>query len=59
MYEARWPKRVLAWQPSGKKRRAPALTCQTYINRDMEESELMNGDWNNRNLWREKMANSY
>lgn len=59
MNEMRWPKRILEWQPEGRRRRgAPALTWQKYIQKAMEDRGLEGGDWNNRQLWREKTANS-
>lgn len=57
--ETRWPQKILDWQPVGERKRgAPALTWQRYINRAVDEIELTDEDWNNKGLWRENKGNS-
>lgn len=47
------------WEPLGKRRsRRLALRWETYIGHAMENKDLREGDWNLRELWREKTANS-
>nr|CAH7733017.1 unnamed protein product [Callosobruchus chinensis] len=59
MPEHRWPKQVLEWEPPGRRRRGrPALRWETYIGHAMIDRDLRVGDWNVRELWREKTANS-
>ena len=59
MPEYRWPKRILEWEPPGRRRRGrPTLRWKTYIGQAMAERGLREGDWNDRELWRVKTANS-
>nr|CAH7767557.1 unnamed protein product [Callosobruchus chinensis] len=61
MPEHRWPKRVLEWEPPGRRRRGrPALRWETYsyIGQAMIDRDLRVGDWNVKELWRKKTANS-
>nr|CAH7749295.1 unnamed protein product [Callosobruchus chinensis] len=47
MPEHRWPKRVLEWEPPGRRRRGrPALRWETYIGHAMIDRDLRVGDWN-------------
>lgn len=59
MPEGRWPKKILEWQPSRRRKRGrPTLEWEKYIKEAMEDRSLRPGDWENRDLWRSKTANS-
>ncbi|CAG9836974.1 unnamed protein product [Diabrotica balteata] len=59
MPEHRWPKRILNWDPLGRRRRGrPATRWKTYVGNVMIDRDLREGDWENRMLWRTKTANS-
>lgn len=55
MSETRWPKQILQYSPRGKRRRGrPAMKWKSHIANAMEERGLQIGDWNNRQLWKQK-----
>jgi hypothetical protein len=56
MEEGRLPKEVMKWRPPGRRKRGrPKLTWEEGIRGLMEERELMEEDWNDRNSWRKMM----
>ena len=56
----RWPKIIANWSPHGRRKRGrPALNWEAYIKAAMDERDLREGDWENRELWKQKTVNSY
>jgi hypothetical protein len=56
MEEGRLPKEVVKWRPPGRRKRGrPKLTLAEGIGGLMGERGLMEGDWKDRNNWREKI----
>ena len=58
MEEGRLPKKVMKWSPPGRRKRGrPKLTWAEEISGLMEEKELMEEDWNDRDNWRKNIYN--
>jgi hypothetical protein len=52
MNDERWPKKVLNWNPPGRRKRGrPPETWMKQVWRDMEERNLAEGDWRDRGRW--------
>lgn len=58
MPKQRWPRKVTEWSPFGRRRRGrPALSWENYIKSIMAEKGLREGDWENKDFWKQKTAN--
>jgi hypothetical protein len=56
MEEGRLPKKVMKWSPLGRRKRGiPKHTWAEEIRGLMEEKELMEEDWNDRDKWKKKI----
>ena len=56
MEEGRLPKKFMKWSPPGRRKRGrPKLTWAEEIRGLMEEKELMEEDWNDRDNWRKNI----
>ena len=56
MEEGRLPKEVMKLSPPGRRKRGrPKLTWAEEIRGLMEEKELMEEDWNDRDKWKRKI----
>ena len=56
MEEARLPKEVMKWRPTGRRKRGrPKLNWAEGIRGLMGEKRLMEEDWNDRSNWRKKI----
>ena len=53
MGEERWPKKILNWTPSGRRKRGrPPETWMNQVWKDMQSKNLEEGDWSDREGWR-------
>jgi hypothetical protein len=57
MEQARLPKEVLKWRPSGRRKRGrPKLTWAEWVRGMMGEKGLKEEDWTDRSNWRRKIT---
>lgn len=55
----RWPKKITQWFPQGRNKRGrPPLIWEKYIKAAMEDRGLQAGEWEDRETWKQKTANS-
>ena len=55
MPEERWPKQILQYSPKGTRGRGrPTMKWKSHIINAMDDRGLQMGDWNDRQLWKQK-----